>query len=134
MKMPKLTKILFFELSALCLAIQGSESFKFESKAVAYFPKITTKGSEQVRPYGFISFDLLSNSTSRVEVRLSQFEEGTGPYSYHIHTERVPESIVLPERDCLVAKAHLDPSERGENSTCTATSREDCQVGDVSTG
>lgn len=98
----------------------------FEPRAFAFFPAGTD------RPDGFVQFDFTSETVSRIEVRLGNFPEGKGPFSYHVHTDPVPGVILDPAKDCMAAKTHLDPAKRGETTPCASKEPETCQVGDLS--
>lgn len=111
--------------------VRALRQANFGPKAIAYFPSITAKAGESTRPEGFITFTYLNESSAQVEVRLSNLPEGKGPFSYHIHTNRVPEEITDPTTQCKDAKAHLDPQDVGEAFKCDPTQRQLCQVGDV---
>lgn len=97
----------------------------FEPRAFAFFP------SGLDRPDGFIQFDFTGEQASRIEVRLANFPENRGPFSYHIHEAQVP-ALVTDIKDCAQAKAHFDPLGRGETSKCDAKDPNSCQAGDLS--
>lgn len=109
----------------------ASRPGSFEPKAIAYFPYTATNPGEPLRPEGFITFQYLAENAARIEVRLSNLPEGKGPFSYHIHTARVPDVITDPTPQCKDALAHLDPYGVGEPFKCDPSQRQSCQVGDV---
>lgn len=120
----------YTESSASGIA-RATRQSSFEPKAIAYFPPFLEKSGDS-RPEGFITFQYLSDTSARIEVRLSSLPQGKGPFAYHIHTDRVPEDIHDPTVQCKDAKAHLDPQDVGETIKCDSAQRQSCQVGDVS--
>ena len=115
---------MFFFLLALASAAPTAQR-SFEPRAFAFFPS----GLE--RPDGFIQFDFTGEQSSRIEVRLANFPEGKGPYSYHIHELQVP-ALVTDVKECAQAKGHFDPMARGETNKCDPKDPANCQAGDLS--
>lgn len=104
----------------------------FDPKGLAFFQPAQVINASAPRPEGFIMFEYTSDNSAHIEVRLTNFPAGKGPFSYHIHEHRVPEEISDPAVQCLQANAHLDPEKRGDMIPCDTKKRNTCQAGDVS--
>ncbi|RKP08803.1 superoxide dismutase, partial [Thamnocephalis sphaerospora] len=48
-------------------------------------------------------------------------------YTYHIHQKPVPET-----GNCTATGGHFDPFNRTSNATCTSSTLDQCEVGDLS--
>ncbi|CCG84096.1 protein of unknown function [Taphrina deformans PYCC 5710] len=102
-----------------------------EPKGIAFFPALATAPGRNTTPYGFIEFVYTSETSARIEVRLTNMPEDRGPFSYHIHTDRVSEHITDPPEQCKAAKGHLDPANVGEAFVCDSEKKGGCQAGDL---
>lgn len=60
-------------------------------------------------------------------VKLSNLPKEGGPLPYHLHVAPVPAS-----GNCTQTLAHLDPWQRGQNTTCNKALPQTCEVGDLS--
>lgn len=103
----------------------------FDPRGLAFFQPAQVINASALRPEGFIILDYTGDNSAHIEVRLTNFPSGKGPFSYHIHEHRVPEEISEPAVQCMQAKGHLDPEKRGETTPCDTRNRSTCQVGDV---
>lgn len=106
-------------------SIYDREAAAFEPRAIAFFPAGLN------RPDGFIQFDFTGETAARIEVRLGNFPENKGPFTYHIHQEQVQALVQDPAKDCPGAKTHLDPFNKGEKHVCDPKAPEACQIGDL---
>lgn len=103
-----------------------------EPKGFAIFPQEFSTEGLKTLPHGFVEFAFTSDTSAHVEIRLTNLPEGRGPFSYHIHNERVPDRITNPAEQCKAAMSHLDPAAIGDAHVCDSEKKASCQAGDVS--
>jgi len=76
---------------------------------------------------GSAKFSSTGNGTGvEVSIDFKGFKGATGPYTYHVHDQPVPDS-----GNCNGTLAHLDPYQRGQVDPCDPKYPATCEVGDL---
>jgi Cu/Zn superoxide dismutase len=87
-------------------------------------------------PKGYVRFTSADvpdgKSVMIIGIRLSNFDAAAGDFSYHVHTNPVPDRITDPEKDCKQAGGHLDARNITDKHVCDENHKQACQEGDLS--